>query len=162
MVFASFSHLIIFYKSFIRSKIDYGSILYGSASNVQLQKIEIIQNKCLRYIIGALKSTPISALCAETGIAPLQFRRNYLTDRLLIKSISHPSSLLFKNIETIISRWRFTPTKLPLICRRASLIFKFQKYTYKLPPYRWLPFQFSTLFLKIPIYKLPNPTHVPA
>jgi len=59
-----------FYKAFIRSKIDYGSTLYGTASNVHFEELDRIQNKCLRFIIGVLQSTPVPALCAETVIPP--------------------------------------------------------------------------------------------
>jgi len=67
----------MFYKSFIRSKLDYGSTLYGSASKLQLQKIEIFQNKCLQLIIGALNSTPVTALDAEYSFGATILRTEF-------------------------------------------------------------------------------------
>ena len=45
--------LSLFYKTFIRAKLDYGSTLYGSAASNLLKNIECFQNKCLRLIMGA-------------------------------------------------------------------------------------------------------------
>ena len=104
------------------------SSLYGSASKTHLQKIECFQYKCLRLIIGALKSTPRSALCAETGIYPLHFRRNYITDRILVKLVAYQHSIILFNINFILNHWRFTEWRLPLLCKRAKLIFRLQSF----------------------------------
>ena len=50
---ASSRFLRLFYCAFIRAKIDYGSILYGTASSAQLKQLEILQNACLRLILIA-------------------------------------------------------------------------------------------------------------
>ena len=83
--------MTMLYKSVIRSKLDYASPLYGSASCSQLQKLEKFQEKCIRFIIGALNSTATSALGAETGIMALQYCRNYLADRFLARSLTQTS-----------------------------------------------------------------------
>ena len=127
--------LSMFYKSIIRSKLDYGSTIFGSASNVQLNKLEVFQNKCLRLMTGALSSTPTPALCAETGISPLSFRRNYLTDRVVIRCMTSQSSSLPNSVQYILSHWRFAKHKLPLLCKRASLIFQLQPYIIRTPSY---------------------------
>ena len=150
--------MTMFYKSFIQSKIDYGSTLYGSASKSQLDKIDRIQNQCLRLIIGALKSTPIPALYAETGILPLHFRRNLLADRFIARIMSHtytPPSLTLK-IRHVTAYWRFAPHKLPLLCKRATNLLKLQKYTIPLPPYPTSSISFPLLFNKHTIHKIPN------
>jgi len=85
--------MAILYKSGIRSKLDYSSILYGLARNIQLQKLEKFQNKCIRLIIRVFNSIAIPAIWAQTGIMPLQFHRNYLTDRFIAFNFTwfHPS-----------------------------------------------------------------------
>ena len=45
--------LRIFYISYIRSKIDYGSCIYGGAAQTHLTKLDKLQNSALRMIIGA-------------------------------------------------------------------------------------------------------------
>lgn len=46
------------YKNLILSIIDYGCILYGSASDTVLKPLNTLQNKELRIALGALHSTP--------------------------------------------------------------------------------------------------------
>ena len=130
------------YKSVIRSKFDYASLLYGSASRSQLQKLAKFQNKCIRSIIGALNSTPTPALGAETGIMPLQYRLNYLTDRFLARSLTQTSSALHQQLLNISSNWRFAHSRLPLLCKRAKLTLRLKPFTQPHPTYRQahLPF----------------------
>ena len=158
------SILTLFYKSTIRSKIDYASSLYGSASKTQLQRIEHFQNKCLRLIIGALNSTPIPALNAETGVHPLQYRRNYLTDRILTRFLSSRPTIISDNILFLLSHWRFTEHKLPLICKRAKLIFPFKKFilchnSYCLSPFTYHQILYKRQFHILPKLTTTNATH---
>ena len=69
---ASTRILRLFYISYIRAKIDYGAILYGNASKTNLDKLEKVQNMCMRVILGAWKTTPILSLQAETNLPPLR------------------------------------------------------------------------------------------
>lgn len=87
---------LLFYKSLIRSILDYGSIFYGSATKTHLRKIEMIKNKCIRICLGCLPSTPIVAMEAEAGEAPLEKRREYLTNKFIIKLHAKNSPLLNK------------------------------------------------------------------
>ena len=68
-------------------------------------------------------------------IPPLHFCRQYLTDRFLVRTITHTHSLLPKSIQKIEALWRFTPSKLPLLCKRFKLISKFEKFRPELPTY---------------------------
>jgi len=149
------SIMSIFYKSFIRSKLDYGCVFYGSASHSQLLKLDRLQNKALRFIIGATNSTLICALSSETGISPLEYRRNLLTDRFLARNMTQLNPDLISSIKQITINWRFTPSKLPLLCKRAITILKLQKFTIKLPTYQFKSLQFSQLFKSFKIHKLP-------
>lgn len=71
--------LIMLYKNLILTIIDYGSIIYGSATNTVLKPLDTLQNKALRIAIGALHSTPINNLLAETHVMPLNWRRRILS-----------------------------------------------------------------------------------
>lgn len=71
--------LIILYKLIIHSKLDYGSILYGPTSKNHSEKLEHLENKCIRLIIKVFSSNPTAILYAETKISPLSVKRDYLT-----------------------------------------------------------------------------------
>ena len=54
--------LPLIYKTFVGSKIDYGSAFYGSTCKRLINKLEVIQNAALRTATGALRSTPVLAI----------------------------------------------------------------------------------------------------
>lgn len=63
------------YVGLMRSVLDYGCIVYESASVTMLKKLDIIQAKALRIILGAVKTTPTAALQVETSEMPLYKKR---------------------------------------------------------------------------------------
>ena len=44
--------LLMVYKSLIRSHLDYVSLVYGSASDATLRRLDVFQNVCLRMSWG--------------------------------------------------------------------------------------------------------------
>lgn len=66
------------YTGLIRSVIDYGCMVYGSAANTTLKQLDVIQNQALRVCCGAMKTTPVAALQVEMGEMPLHLRRDQL------------------------------------------------------------------------------------
>ena len=74
-----------FYIAYVRSKIDYACVLYGSASKTYLKKLDPIQNSAMRLILGARNTTPILSLQAESLIPPLALHRDYLNVKHFIK-----------------------------------------------------------------------------
>ena len=62
------------YKALIRSTVDYGCVVYSSACKTSLLKLERIQCKALRIALGAMKTTPTSALLVESEENPLSLR----------------------------------------------------------------------------------------
>jgi len=67
--------LLHLYRSLIRSKLDYGCIVYGSARGTYLRMLDPIQNHALRLCLGAYRTSPASSLCVEANETPLYFRR---------------------------------------------------------------------------------------
>ncbi len=51
----------------IRSVLDYGCVVFGSAAQSQLKKLDVVQAQALRLCCGAFKTTPVSALQVEMG-----------------------------------------------------------------------------------------------
>ena len=61
--------LIIICKSFVRSRLDYGYIIYNQTNNKsRKQKIERIQYNAALAITGIIKATSQSRLCNELGL----------------------------------------------------------------------------------------------
>lgn len=87
---ASSKIIKLFYTAYVRAKIDYGSCLYGSAADAHLRKLEPVQNAGLRMILGAMKSTPILSLQAETQLPPLALRRMYIVVKEFIRIMHRP------------------------------------------------------------------------
>ena len=67
------------YTGLVRSVLDYGCVVYGSAANTSLRKIDNIQYQALRVCTGAIKTTPTAALQVEKGVMPLELRRVQLS-----------------------------------------------------------------------------------
>ena len=90
--------LLYVYKAFIRSVIDYGSNVYGSVCDTHLQKLETIQNSALSIATGALRSTPVPALRAETSCCSIRRRISENTLSYFSKSRTLPSAHPIKEI----------------------------------------------------------------
>nr|XP_045581996.1 uncharacterized protein LOC123745466 [Procambarus clarkii] len=71
---ASRESLLALYKAFIRSRIMYASEVYGSAAASVLARLDPIQNGALRSALGAMPSSPVLSLHAESGLWPLSFQ----------------------------------------------------------------------------------------
>lgn len=55
--------LIKLYKIFVLSILNYGSLIYGSATGRDLKKLDDVQNTCLRICTGAYDTCPICHTC---------------------------------------------------------------------------------------------------
>ena len=69
------------YKSMILPVIEYGNILYDTACKKLTNKLQIIQNKCLKVVHKKPKLTPSSEIHRLSKIKPLRYRR--LTNLLI-------------------------------------------------------------------------------
>jgi ribonuclease HI len=79
-----------FYIAYVRSKMDYASIIYNSAAPTVLGKLDKLQNVALRLILGAWKTSPILSMEVEAFIAPLSTRRRMLTAKKYLKLMNSP------------------------------------------------------------------------
>ena len=79
------------YTSCIRSKLDYGSIIYGSGTKSYLQVLDPIYNQVLRLCLVAYRTSPCQSLYAETNELSLNLRMKELSvnDTLKLKSNSN-------------------------------------------------------------------------
>ena len=53
------------YMSLVRSKLDYGCIVYGSARKSYLQMLDPIHNQGLRLCLGAFRTSPVESLYTD-------------------------------------------------------------------------------------------------
>lgn len=81
------STLLLFYRAYTRSLLDYGCIAYSSAKSRVLEKLNTIHNTGLRLVTGAFRSSPGLSLCAETGEMPLDYRRKLICIKFFLKCI---------------------------------------------------------------------------
>ena len=79
---------MIIYRSLIRSKIDYGCLVYNSANSRKLVSLEYVSNEAMRISNGCFRSTLISSLEVITEEPPLQIRRHKLSLKNYCKVIS--------------------------------------------------------------------------
>ena len=84
--------LLLLYRSLIRSKLDYGSIVYGSARKSYLQMLEAILNQGLRLALGALRTFPVSSINAEADEPSLWLLREKLSLQYAIRLAANPSN----------------------------------------------------------------------
>ena len=111
-------HLRLLYISLIRSRLDYGSFFYANSSKSNLDKLDRIQNQCMRIIGGFIKTTPIHAMESELCLQPLQIRRKYLAGKFWLKCKSFFNNVSLNVIRDLNSScdslyWR--KKKLPLL-----------------------------------------------
>lgn len=87
---ASFNNLKMLYVAFIRTKLTYGAPVTSAAAQTNLQKLSTVQNGCLRLMLGARRSSPISSLEVEANIPPIALYIRYLASREYLKIIQKP------------------------------------------------------------------------
>ena len=97
--------LLVLYKALILSKIDYGSPIYGSASQNTLKSLDSIHTRGLRLCTGAFKSSPNSSVCCESGEPPLSLHRDLVSMRTALKIMStdSPTRKLFDMCDIFIN-----------------------------------------------------------
>ena len=71
---------------------DYGCIVYGSASNEALAKLDPVHNQGLRLSLGAFRSSPVESLYVEAQEPPLEIRREKLALQYIIKLKANPGN----------------------------------------------------------------------
>ena len=84
--------LLRLYRALVRSKLDYGCIVYGSASRSVLKLLDPIHHQGLRIALGAFRTSPVASLYAEAKEPSLANRRLKLTLNYVLKLKSCPDN----------------------------------------------------------------------
>ncbi|GFO29396.1 hypothetical protein PoB_005590100 [Plakobranchus ocellatus] len=82
--------LLKLYRTLVRSKLDYGSVVYGSAKKYVLKALDPLHHQSLRIALGAFRTSPIKSLYAEAGEPSLEHRRIKLAFNYVLKLKSLP------------------------------------------------------------------------
>ena len=86
------SVLLNLYRSLVRSKLDYGSIVYGSARKSDLKCLDTIHHQGLRLALGAFRTSPVESLYAESNEPSLYTRREKLSLQYTTKFAANPKN----------------------------------------------------------------------
>ena len=80
------------YRSLVKSKLDYGSIVYGSARKSYLKSLDTIHHQDLRLALGAFRTSPVESLYAESNEPSLYTRRETLSLQYTTKLAANPKN----------------------------------------------------------------------
>ena len=74
------------YRTIVRSKLDYGCIVYGTASSANLRQLDSTHNAGLRLALGAFCTSPVSSMYTEAKETPSEERRLKLSMHYYLKT----------------------------------------------------------------------------
>ena len=77
--------LLCLYRALVRSKLDYGCIVYGAASNNILKKLDPFHHQRLRIALGAFRTSHVTSLHAKAQEMSLKNRRKKLSMNYVLK-----------------------------------------------------------------------------
>ena len=142
------------YRIYLRTKLDYGSIIYSSACQGELKKLDVVNNEALRIATGAFKSSPIDSLYVLADEMKPKERREYLSMRYFLKikaSLHNPANQCITNRNITFFR---NTRQSPLIIRCLDIQSK-----YNLPSFLVKPdFSYQLHNCTTPKYALSNPS----
>ena len=133
--------LLHLYKTLIQPILDYGSPIYGQASQTTLKALDPIQNAAIRIITGAYRTSPSASLCAEASILPLHFRRMISSVNLLLSVAQNPNLPI--SYDTLLKSPYFKSTTENI-----------QSHTHE----KFEPFSLPPILLNPPPWKIQPPT----
>uniref|UniRef100_A0A147BLN2 Putative tick transposon n=1 Tax=Ixodes ricinus TaxID=34613 RepID=A0A147BLN2_IXORI len=140
--------LLRLYNALVRSRLDYGAIVYGSARPSALKMLDPVHHLGLRLATGAFRTSPVTSLYAESNEFSLDKRRQYLSMTYAYKVLAdphHPTysaikhsrfSRLFQNKPNIVQ-----PLSLRLAEYRTSLQIPLNGVTLLQPAHRTAPWE---------------------
>src|SRR5205085_1654197 len=80
------------YQSCITTVADFGAEVWWNQQKAQLLPFQKLQNKAMRKIAGAFKTTPIAALEAELGLPPADLRLDQIQGAFTVRLFTLPEN----------------------------------------------------------------------
>ena len=90
--------LLNLYRTIIRFKLDYDSIIYGSARKSYLEMLDPTHHQGLRLALGAFRTSPSESLLAEANEPSLFYRRLKFSMQYALKLKSNPSNPTYETV----------------------------------------------------------------
>ena len=90
--------LLHLYRTIVRSKLDYGSIVYGSARESYLKTLDTIHHQGIRLALGAFRTSPADSLLVEANEPSLNDRREKLSLQFALKLKSNRSNPTYNTV----------------------------------------------------------------
>jgi len=117
--------LLRLYRALVRSKLDYGCVVYGSASKSILRSLDPIHHAGLRISLGLFRTTPMHSLYVKANEPPLSLRRKKLTLNYVVKlkgCIDNPAQRCVFNEKSDCSKYEARKLTPPLYLRKIPLL----------------------------------------
>ena len=89
--------LLHLYRSLVRSRLDFGSVIYSSARESYFHILDPLQNHALRLCLGAFRTSPAS-MCVQANEPPLYIRRRMLSIQCFLRLGSSPSNPAYNTV----------------------------------------------------------------
>lgn len=97
--------LLVIYKSFILSKLDYASFLYMFNDSVNCLLIERQQYRAIRITLGYRISTPVNILLAESCLTSIRDKAVPLGDNFMARNLTRSDTFTCNALDSFISRF---------------------------------------------------------
>lgn len=147
--------LLHIYRALIRSKLDYGQIVYASASDTTLNLLNCIPNEAIRIATGAFRSSPVSSLQVLVNERPLDLRRKlhtlkyYYKMKSLLKNPAYNQAIIANQRQLYMNKNQ----PFPFVLRAQSLIESLNLRRTGVKP----GFSYSILNIKVPTWRINAP-----
>ena len=147
--------LVHLYRAPVRSRLDYGCIVYESAANSVLKDVNAIQMEVLRIASGVFRSFPSKSIQVIVNEKPLSMCREYLTLKYYYKmraQLQNPvyASTIRPEQEPLYRNKRVPPP----IAIRIKDLHKYNINTGYLKP----AFSYSIYGIAVPTWSITTPT----
>ena len=90
--------LLRLYRALVRSRLDYGCNVYGSASKSVLRTLDAVHHAGLRICLGAFRTSPVQSLYVKAGETSLSLRRLRLAMNYVLKLHSVPQNPAYDSL----------------------------------------------------------------
>ena len=90
--------LLCIYRALVRSKLDYGCIIYGAASNIIPKKLDPTHYQGLRIALGAFRTSPVTSPYAKAQEMSLKNRRMKLSMNYVLKLKTCPNNPAYSSV----------------------------------------------------------------
>ena len=116
--------LLHLYQALVRSKLDYGCVVYGSAAKSNLKLLNTIHHSGLRLALGAFRTSPVDSIFTAAGETSLALRRRKLMLNYVTKLKAMKTNPAYKDVfepeQDVVEYFETHPTKTPPLSLRAK------------------------------------------